>query len=147
MSRSIGSSGANYEHGEDLTIYVFVNEELQMEMGASCAQVAHAVAQMSAKMPNIVSTTYQAYALHPNRVVVLTAKNSAHLQNILQYCDETLGIHAEPYIDEGYECTMTAVATQPIPKKVGEVFRELWRYGYNTKTKRRPVYPPINWSN
>ena len=140
-------TGTNFEHGEDLTIYVFVNEDLKLSMGESCAQVAHAVAQMSAKMPTMLHSTMQAYALHPNRVVVLTAKSSAHLQNILQYCDETLGIHAESYIDEAYECTMTAVATQPIPKKMGEVFREMWRYGYNTKTRRISVYPPINYSN
>lgn len=140
-------TGANFEHDQELTIYVFVNEDLKLGVGESCAQVAHAVAQMCAKLPTAYTNTLKAYALHPSRVVVLTAKNSAHLQNILQYCDETLGIHAEPYIDEGYECVMTAVATQPIPKKLGEVFAELWRYGRNTKTKRCYVYPPIYPSN
>lgn len=133
----------DFSIAQELTIYVFINEELQLSLGESTAQTAHAVAQMTGKMPAIVNSTMQAYVNNPSRVVVLTAQNSAHLQTLLQYCEETLGIYADGYIDEAYQCKMTAVATQPISKAVGEVFSEFWRYGRNTKTKRCSVYPPI----
>lgn len=137
----MSSTGQNFVNGVDNTIYVFINEELKMGLGESCAQTAHAVAQMCAKMPVAYEQTLDEYAKNPSRVVVLVARTEAQLHSILAYCEQTLHIHAEPYIDEGYGCHMTALATQPIPKAMGDnAFQQMLRYGYNADVKRHKTW-------
>lgn len=99
-------------------IYVFLNKELHMSVGKASAQTAHAVAM---SLIELNSSLYKAkWVASPQRtVIVLEARNEAHMRSIKDYLSER-DIPTSMIIDEGVNeidpHTPTALATRIMNK-------------------------------
>lgn len=80
-------------------IYVFLNKSLHMSVGKASAQTAHAVA-MSFMQINDIKHVAKWIASPHRTVIVLEARDEAHMRNIKDYLHERV-IPTSMIIDEG----------------------------------------------
>lgn len=108
-------------------IYIWLNKELHMSVGKASAQAAHAVVM---SLIELNSELYKAkWVASPHRtIIVLEARNEAHMRSIRDYLDER-EIETHIVIDEGANeidpHTPTALATRIMNKDDEKVIKTM----------------------
>lgn len=114
---------------ENPVLYVVLNGSLNMSAGKASAQAVHAAMLLEGNYPGLFVSAYK------RTVVVLEAKDSETLRNLLEYMQgaEIFGAY---YIDEqsekGHPYQITALAVEPIAhddKVRRSVFSDFPLYG------------------
>lgn len=123
------------DYKEEPFCYVFLNKSLKMSVGKASAQTAHAILQLMYKTE---SNNIEKWSLHRRTVIVLEARDDAHMRNIKDYLDER-GLTASMVIDEGVNeippFSITAMAVELVNKnddRIKEIFQEFKLYKQKT---------------